>query len=146
MMRIKRPSKRPWARIGLVVLALQAALVGVWALVSPSSFFREFPGLGFAWVAALPPYNEHLVRDVGGLYLAFSALFFAAAYKMDRSLTRIVLVSWLLSALPHLVFHFDHPEALPSGERAIQTAVLAVFALIPLLVLLDLQRRRKSFG
>jgi len=42
-------------------------LVGFWALLAPRSFYDDFPGGGRSWVSALPPYNEHLVRDVGGL-------------------------------------------------------------------------------
>ena len=39
------------------------------ALFAPADFFRTFP-LGRGGSQALPPYNEHLTRDVGGLYLA----------------------------------------------------------------------------
>jgi hypothetical protein len=38
--------------------------------VAPAGFFSRFPFAGHAWVALLPPYNEHLVRDVGALSLA----------------------------------------------------------------------------
>ena len=36
------------------------------------SFYEDFP-LGRGWVEALPAYSEHLVRDVGGLFLATGA-------------------------------------------------------------------------
>jgi len=52
------------------VLGLSAVVVGAWAAAAPRSFFSSFPLPGHHWVAPLGPYNEHLTRDVGGLYLA----------------------------------------------------------------------------
>ena len=46
-------------RIGLALLAASQALVGVWALLAPRSFFDDFPAFGRTWVALLSPYNEH---------------------------------------------------------------------------------------
>jgi hypothetical protein len=39
---------------------------GLWATFAPRSFYGDFP-FGRGWVEALPAYNEHLMRDVGGL-------------------------------------------------------------------------------
>jgi hypothetical protein len=52
------------------VLAASAAYVGFWALIAPHSFYRSFPIPGHHWVSTAGPYDEHLVRDVGGLYLS----------------------------------------------------------------------------
>ena len=49
---------------------------GIYALFFPRSFYGDFP-LGRGWVEALPAYNEHLVRDVGGLFLATGAVLIA---------------------------------------------------------------------
>ena len=57
-------------RGALALLALSAAFVGFWALLAPSSFYRSFPGLRLTWVAEAGAYDEHLVRDIGALYLA----------------------------------------------------------------------------
>jgi hypothetical protein len=54
------------ARTALVVLALSAAFTGLPAALAPRTFFDDFPFLS-AWVELLPPYNEHLVTDVGAL-------------------------------------------------------------------------------
>lgn len=58
----------------MVVLALTAATVGVWAAGFPRSFHADFPLPGRGWIAGLGPYHEHLIRDVGGLYLALLVL------------------------------------------------------------------------
>ncbi|MGH2754426.1 MAG: hypothetical protein ACRDLB_08320, partial [Actinomycetota bacterium] len=95
-------------RGGLVFLGLAAGLPGVWALFAPRSFYNDFPGASFAWVSLLPPYNEHLIRDVGAFYLGFSVLLLAAAVMMDTRVTRVALSAWLVAAVPHFIFHLTH--------------------------------------
>jgi len=53
---------RPTLRAGLVFFTLVQTLVGGWILLSPRSFYDDVP-----WVAMLPPYNQHLMTDLGGL-------------------------------------------------------------------------------
>ena len=58
-------------RVILWILNALGAFVGVWALAAPQAFYEAFPGIGFgAWVGVDGPFNEHLIRDVGALYLA----------------------------------------------------------------------------
>src|SRR3990170_7280069 len=101
-----------WLRAGLLVLAVGSGVVGLWALAAPRSFYDDFPGGGRHWVSALPEYNEHLVRDVGGLNLAVAALLLVAAVVLERRLVQVALVAPLLYAVPHLIFH------LAEGRRA----------------------------
>ena len=56
------------------VLAVTAAVVGTWAAAFPMSFYNDFPGFRRGWVSTLSPYSEHLIRDVGALYLALLVL------------------------------------------------------------------------
>jgi hypothetical protein len=130
-----------------VFMALQAALVAGWALLSPRSFFEDFPVVGGTWVDAFPPYNEHLIRDVGGLYLGFAILFFWAAANMEPGLVRGVLIAWLPFAVLHLWFHVTHLEGLSGAERFLQTTSLILVTVIPFLVLAAQRRSRTStFG
>lgn len=39
---------------------------GSWAQFRPGSLYAEFPG-GKGWVAGHGAFNEHLIRDLGGL-------------------------------------------------------------------------------
>jgi hypothetical protein len=64
-------------QLGLAVLAVNALVSGAWALVQPHTFFNHYPA-GLGWVALIPPFNEHLVRDLGGLSLGFGVLFVVA--------------------------------------------------------------------
>jgi hypothetical protein len=56
-------------RAGLEILAVSQGVIGIWALLAPTSFYSSFPITGHPWVSLLPPYNEHLIRDVGSSVL-----------------------------------------------------------------------------
>ena len=90
------------------VLALSAADVGLWAALAPRSFYRSFPFPGHPWVSALGPYNEHLVRDVGGLYLALLLVSGWAALRPRGETLRLTGAAWLVFGVPHLLFHLFH--------------------------------------
>src|SRR4028118_1615057 len=75
--------RRPVLRVGLGFLALSQGVIGAWALLGPRTFFDHFPGTALGWVALLPPYNEHLVRDVGALSLALTVLLGYAAVRPE---------------------------------------------------------------
>ncbi|MGZ4793552.1 MAG: hypothetical protein ACXWBO_16995, partial [Ilumatobacteraceae bacterium] len=77
---------RRWIRIALGYLAVVSIVIGVWAQFAPRSFFDDFPGFGRVWVHVDGPFNEHLVRDVGGLDLALAIVLIAAMISLTRSL------------------------------------------------------------
>jgi hypothetical protein len=126
--------KQSGLRAGLLFLLFSALLVGVWALLAPRSFYDDFPSLGMAWVKPLPKYNEHLVRDVGGLHLAFAFLFGWAAITLDRRIIQVSSLAWLLYAIPHLIFHLLHLEKLSTQEAVLQTTALSLLVLVPLVL------------
>ncbi len=117
------------ARAALAVLLLSALAVGLPATLAPHAFYDDFPFLRH-WVDLLPPYNEHLVTDVGGLYLGFAVLFAWAAWTVQPTLVRAASVGWLLWAAIHLAFHATHLEGFATGDAIAQIASLA-FLLIP---------------
>jgi len=117
------------ARAALAILLLSAALIGIVATFAPHTFYADFPFLRH-WVDLLPPYNEHLVTDVGGLYLGFAVLFAWAAWTLQPTLVRAVCAAWLLSAAIHLIFHATHLDNFDTGDAVAELASLA-FLLIP---------------
>ncbi|HEV7787142.1 MAG TPA: hypothetical protein VGQ28_17495, partial [Thermoanaerobaculia bacterium] len=116
------------ARAALGFLFIAAVTIGLTAAVVPQTFYDDFPFLAH-WVELLPPYNEHLVTDVGSLYLGFAVLFAWAAWTLDRTLVRAVAVAWLLSAAIHLLFHAGHLAGFSTTD-----AIAEIFSLALLLV------------
>lgn len=143
---VRRRRGNRWLRPGLVLLLAQAALAGGWALVSPRSFYSDFPIAGGSWVNAFPPFNEHLIRDVGGLFAGFALLFFIAAVGLDPSVIRAALIAWLPFAAFHFFFHLTHLSGLDPGEGALQLVSLGLFLVVPLLLLWSLRRRTGTFS
>ena len=120
-----------WIRIALGYLALVSLEIGVWAQLAPRSFYDHFPGLGRAWVSVDGPYNEHLVRDVGGLNLALAAVLIAALVTLSRPLIIAAAVASLLYGVPHLVYHIANTDSLGGGDVAAMIGGLALFAAVP---------------
>lgn len=110
-------------------LAASAAYVGFWALAWPHSFFTAFPGLGQAWVSPLGPFNEHLVRDVGGLYVALLVLSCWAARSGEVGALRALGLAWLAFGLPHLAFHATHRHGFSAVDWSASLTPLALAAL-----------------
>lgn len=104
-------------------LSLSAAFPGLWATLSPTGFFGDFPGL--AWVAELPPYNEHLVRDAGAFYLAFALLFAWAWRRPSRELVLPLAAAWSLFSALHLIYHALNLDGFGVVDGLAQTALLA---------------------
>lgn len=118
------------ARGALIVLLVAALSIGLTATIVPRTFYDDFPFLA-SWVELLPPYNEHLVTDVGGLYLGFSVMFAWAAWTLDRTLVQAVSVAWLLSAGIHLLFHAGHLDNFSTADAVAEIASLALLLVPP---------------
>jgi hypothetical protein len=118
------------ARAALGFLFLAAIAIGLTAAFAPRTFYDDFPFVAH-WVELLPPYNEHLVTDVGGLYLGFAVLFAWAARTLDRTLVRAVSVAWLLSAGIHLLFHAGHLSGFSPANAIAELATLGLLLVPP---------------
>ena len=123
---------RVWMRIALGYLALVSLQIGLWAQFAPQSFYDDFPGLGRSWVAVDGPYNEHLVRDVGGLNLALAAVLIVAFITLSRPVIIAASIASLLYGVPHLVYHIANKDELATSDVAMSIGGLALFAVIPI--------------
>lgn len=131
------------ARAALVLLVVSAASVGFVATLAPQAFYDDFPFLRH-WVDLLPPYNEHLVTDVGGLYLGFTVLFAWAARTLQPTLVRAVCSAWLLTAALHLFFHATHLENIDTGDAIAELASLALLLVPPPLAIWAVRERGRG--
>jgi hypothetical protein len=121
-----------WIRIALGYLALLSLEIGVWAQFAPRSFYDHFPGLGRAWVRVDGPFNEHLVRDVGGLNLGITAVLVAAIVTLSRPMIITASIATLLYGIPHLVYHIANTDGLATGDVVVSIGGLALFAVVPI--------------
>jgi len=99
-------------RVILTLTALTGVYVGLWAAALPQSFYDSFPGFGFMWVSIDGPFNEHLIRDVGALYLAIGAVAVYAAFARGLAATRAAGIAWIVFGVPHLSYHVLHFEGM----------------------------------
>lgn len=118
------------ARLALGFLLLSSLSIGLPAAIAPHTFYDDFPFVAH-WVELLPPYNEHLVTDVGALYLGFAVLFAWAAWTLDRTLVQAVSVAWLLTAAIHLFFHAGHLDNFSTADAIAEIASLALLLIPP---------------
>ncbi|MFN8594196.1 MAG: NAD(P)-dependent oxidoreductase [Thermomicrobiales bacterium] len=125
------------ARVGLAAMTAFALTIGVWQQFAPRSFYDTFPGLGRQWVAVDGPFNEHLIRDIGGTSLAIGVISLYALARPSSGLVRAVAAGFLISQAPHFMYHLAHLGLLASWtDRLWQTVSLLVILLISLMVLL----------
>lgn len=128
-------------RVALGYPAVVSLQIGAWALLAPRSFYDDFPGFGRAWVSVDGPFNEHLVRDVGALNLALAAVLVAAAIRLTRPLVTTAAIASLVWGVPHVVYHAVETDGYASGDLAASLAGLAVFAALPVALLVMVRPR-----
>ena len=122
---------------GLWIMGLFGLYSGIQQQFLPRVFYDQFPGFGMTWVSPDGPFNEHLMRDLGGANLALTFLIFLAIARPTAYLVRGVAIAVLIAQVPHFVYHALHLDLLPNTvERVLQTASLAFILLVPILVLI----------
>jgi hypothetical protein len=119
----------------LALLALSGLWVGIWATGWPRGFYDAFPGLNRVWVGVDGPYNEHLVRDVGGLYLGLGIASLVALWLRDRRSALVLGVAWTVFGIPHLAYHVGHLDPFDTGDKVGNVVALGVALLLGLLLL-----------
>jgi hypothetical protein len=131
---------RRLVRGGLLVLGLLHLSWGAVATLAPRAFFDGFPGFGRGWTAAYPPYNAHLMTDVGAAFVTLGVLLLAAAWLDDRRVTAVVLLGVLVFSGLHLAFHLRDQGGLVGFDLYASLASLVAGVLAPIALLL-LSRR-----
>jgi hypothetical protein len=130
-------SQTTWTRVGLAYLALSFLLIGVWAQFFPQSFYNDFPGLGRAWVRLDGLFNEHLIRDVGGLNLGLGLAAIFALYFPQARVIQVVSLVMFVYSLPHYVYHLAHLSVLPTTlDQVANIVLLGLNVFIPLALLI----------
>ena len=133
--------QRTVTRVLLFVSGLVEAVVGIWPLVSPTGFYQDFPGFRVGWVSTDGAFNEHLLRDFGGLNLGLAALLIGAAVIGTTAVARLAAVSALLVGVPHFRYHLGHVGHFERLDQVLIVATTALGVVVPLALLLLPGRR-----
>jgi hypothetical protein len=121
------------ARVCLGTIGLFMLPAGVQAAFAPRSFFDDFP-IGRGWIAAEGgSYDEHLVRDVGVLFLALIIVTLWAVWRGEFLLP--VAVAWLVQGVGHFAYHVGHLDGVDGVDRV---GLLGSLVVIPVLAALAL--------
>lgn len=106
---------------------------GARAAFAPRSFFEDFP-VGRGWIAAEGgSYDEHLVRDVGLLFLALIVVTLWAAWRGEFLVP--VACAWLVQGVGHFGYHVGHLKGLVGLDRVGLVVALGVIPALAALVL-----------
>jgi hypothetical protein len=130
---------RGWIAGLLVVLGAPQGLIGLWAFFAPHSFYKDFGAGSGGWVATLGAYDEHLVRDVGSLFVGLAVLMIVAAMQGRRTLTLTAVAVWLTFAVPHTIWHMFNLGPYSTGN-AIANVITLGWTVVGGLVVLALVR------
>ncbi|MBE8519865.1 hypothetical protein ILP97_20600 [Amycolatopsis sp. H6(2020)] len=133
--------QRTNTRVLLVLFGLIEVPVGLWPLITPIGFYQDFPGFRTGWVSMDGPFNEHLLRDFGGLNLGLAALLIGAAVIGTTAVGRLAAVSALLFGVPHFLYHLGHVAHYERIDQVLIVGMTGLGVLLPLVVLLIPARR-----
>ena len=124
----QRMDRQLTTRIPLGLIAVFMSPAAVQATLAPRSFFDDFP-LDRNWISATGDlYNEHLIRDVGGL---FTAMIIVTAWTLwRRHPTAPIATAWLIQGVLHAGFHLGHLDGYKTIDKL---GLIASLATIPVL-------------
>ena len=122
------------ARSALLILCGYCLFIGFVAVAAPHTFYTDFPFLAH-WVDKLPPYNAHLITDVGGLYIGFAVVIGLAAWRPERGLVIAACAGFLTVSVPHLLFHATHLDGFDELDAIAVLTSLASLLVPPIVAL-----------
>jgi hypothetical protein len=136
----------PWrdGRAFVVLLGAMFLPMALQASAFPRSFYDDFP-VGRGWIAASGgAYNEHLVRDVGALFLALAIASLWTA--RNRALVTPMAVSSLMVGVLHVAFHVRHLDALSGADQVLLTSSLLAVPVLSIAALASVWTSQGSRG
>ncbi|WP_329252660.1 hypothetical protein OG223_24795 [Streptomyces sp. NBC_01478] len=122
--------------LSLGLLAVVSLYTGLWAYFSPTGWYASFPGLGLTWLPRLGPYNEHLAKDAGAMFLALACLTLIALRQVRN--TRLVQTTgavWLVFNVLHFSYHVQHLDMYGTRDQVLNVVFLAALVLLAAVLL-----------
>jgi nucleoside-diphosphate-sugar epimerase len=129
--------------VALAYLGISALALGLYATFFPRGFYDDFP-FGRRWVAVDGPYNEHLIRDFGGLNLALACFTLVAAFVGGRAMVRAAAASTILFGWPHVVYHLRHAHVYDASDKVSSIGGIGFSVLLAAAVLVSSMRSTRG--
>jgi len=102
-------------RASILIVALISIGAGLWAMIAPRSFYLN--------AATFPPYNRHLLHDIGAFQIGLGSCLVASLIAADALL--VVLAGNAIANVAHFIAHVvDRDE----GGRATDPYVFGLLA------------------
>ena len=121
------------------MLAALQTVASVWQYAFPRSFYDDFPTVNLD-----PPYNEHLITDIGGLGLALTAMLYFAAWVLDSKVVLSALIGYLIYAATHFTFHVRHFDQFSVREALGVGTGLGIEVVLALVLLYVCRRAQQA--
>lgn len=121
-----------YRRSVLGVTIVLGLYVGVWAQFFPHAFYVSFPGFGLQWISVDGPENEHLIRDIGSLNLALTAISVAGFVSRRAEVGRVAGLAWAVFGILHIAYHANHLFGAPIDifGTAFSIGISAIFGVL----------------
>ena len=127
-----------------VLSTLLAGFVGVWAYFFPQAFYDSFPGVLGSWVSVDGPFNEHLIRDVGAMYLALGAASIGSLIWRNEIAYRILGIAWTTFGALHFAYHALHLDLMPLIDAVGEMIALGVSLLLGVVLLIPARKTHRK--
>jgi len=122
---------RTFAKVVAVLAGLFYLAGGIWAFAGPQSFFDN--------VATYPPYNEHLIHDLGAFQIGIAVGVLAGVLLADALAAGLAGVA--AASVMHGISHImDHGL----GGRGSDPWTISLVGLLVLLAFLLVARRKRA--
>jgi hypothetical protein len=118
-------------RLGFCALGAVNLAWGGWAVTAPAHFFATFPGLGLHWTASYPPYNQHLIVDLGATMLTIATLSIGAAIADRPAVSWLAALATAVFGTLHFGYHAVHAGHMGAADRMLSLLSLFGGALAP---------------
>ncbi|MFD9330693.1 hypothetical protein [Streptomyces sp. NPDC060065] len=136
-------TKIRYASLGL--LAMVALYTGIWAYFFPKGWHENFPGFGLSWLPQLGPYNEHLAKDSGAMFLALGILTVIALRSVrNNRLVQTTGAVWLVFNVLHFTYHMQHLDMYNTRDQVLNVVFLGALLLVAALLLVPVRPARQD--
>jgi hypothetical protein len=128
-------------RISLAFIAITSAYVGVFAYFATATWYDTFPGFGLSWLPQLGPYNEHLAKDVGAAYLAFTVLSLVVLANARNQVLVLLAGAVLLTFnVLHFIYHLTMLHMYQPSDQVLNVIVLSLLVLVSVVLVVPGRR------